>query len=155
MLQLQKTSLNGVLIAAAAHGQGLFSTREFNRGQFVGWMEGQVIRDEMYSSEYCVDLGNGNSLEPGAPFRFLNHSCEPNCELYLIEADKQGNPYPLPRVSIETTRGISVGEELTIDYGWPAEQAIPCGCSAKECRGWVVAEDELHLVGKRSRGAAI
>lgn len=155
VLPVQITTPAGLLIADVAHGKGLFAVRDFNRGHRVGWMEGQVIQDEWHSSDYCVDLGDGNSLEPGVPFRYLNHSCEPNCELYLIETDKEGNTYPVPRVSVETTRSISVGEELTIDYGWPAEQAIPCGCGAKECRGWVVAEEELHLVGKRSRKTAI
>jgi len=29
---------------------------------------------------YCMDIGNGRVLEPHAPFRYVNHSCEPNCE---------------------------------------------------------------------------
>jgi hypothetical protein len=61
----------------------------------------------------------------------------------------------MPRVAVETLRSIVAGEELTIDYGWPAEQAIPCGCGAEDCRGWVVAEEELHRLPKKSRRAAI
>lgn len=155
VLQLQKSSPDSVVVAEAAHGRGLFAAQDFQRAERIGWMEGPLITDESYSSDYCVDLGNGYALEPQAPFRYLNHSCEPNCELYLIDADERGNPLSTPRVSVETIRSISVGEELTIDYGWPAEQAIPCGCGAEECRGWVVAEEELHMLPSRSRRAAI
>jgi hypothetical protein len=155
VLQLQKTSSDSVIIAGTPHGHGLFAARDFQRGEPIGRMDGQIIQDESYSSDYCVDLGNGYSLEPHAPFRYLNHSCEPNCELYLIENDERGNSLCMPRVAVETLRSIVAGEELTIDYGWPAEQAIPCGCGAEDCRGWVVAEEELHRLPKKSRRAAI
>ena len=155
VLQLQNASSENVFIAETDHGRGLFAAREFQRGEQVGWMEGQIITDESYSSDYCVDLGNGIGLEPQAPFRFLNHSCEPNCELYIVDTDDYGTPLAAPRVTVDTIRSISPGEELAIDYGWPADQAIPCGCGADECRGWVVAEQELHMLPKKSRRAAI
>ena len=155
VLPLQKTSADSVIIAESAHGRGLFAAQDFPAGELIGWMEGQTITDESYSSDYCVDLGNDRGLEPEPPFRYLNHSCDPNCELYLVETDERGNPLSIPRVSVETIRSLSLGEELTIDYGWPAERAIPCGCGADECRGWVVAEEELHMLPKRPRGAAI
>ncbi len=46
---------------------------------------------------------------------------------------------------------VHAGEELTIDYGWPAEVAIPCLCGSRHCRGWIVDPDEVELLsGERS-----
>ncbi len=151
------STMTQVTIAPADYGMGLFAAKNFSTNEQVGWMEGFIIQDSGYSSDYCVDLGDDYCLEPDCSFRYLNHSCEPNCELYLIEETEELGPRLRPRVSVETLREISVGEQLTIDYGWPAEQAIPCGCGARHCRGWVVSVDQLHLVQqlKRSRKTAI
>jgi len=54
----------------------------------------------------------------------------------------------IPRVAVDTLREITMSEQLTIDYGWSADSAIRCGCGAQNCRGWVVAADELHLVSE-------
>jgi uncharacterized protein len=70
---------------------------------------GQVIDDPSYSSRYCIDLGEGRSLEPDPPGAFLNHSCDPNCE--LVNADDDDG-----RIELRATRDIAAGEELTIDY---------------------------------------
>lgn len=99
---------------------------------------GEVIDDEHYSSSYCIDLGDTFSLEPGEPFRYLNHSCEPNCCLVYLEEDE-----PPAEIWLETIRPIAAGDQLTIDYAWPANAAIPCGCGARRCRGWIVDPAEL------------
>ena len=142
------TTMTNVTIAPAAYGMGLFAAQCFSAGDQLGWMEGFIIKDSEYSSDYCVDLGDDYCLEPDGTFRYLNHSCEPNCELYMIEETEEHGPLVLPRISIEAYRDINIGEQLTIDYGWPAEQAIPCGCGVEKCRGWVVSAEELHLVSK-------
>jgi len=79
-----------------------------------------------------VDAGVG-----GNESRFINHSCEPNCEATIEDG----------RIFIETLRGIKVGEELTYDYqlvtsGRPtkAERAkYACRCGSKDCRGTMIA----------------
>jgi SET domain-containing protein len=70
---------------------------------------------------------NGNDA------RFINHSCNPNCET-VIEGS---------RVFIDAIRSIRAGEELGYDYQltWestddPEELALyACHCGAKHCRG--------------------
>jgi hypothetical protein len=47
---------------------------------------------------------------------------------------------------VEALRDILPGEQLTIDYAWPAEKAIKCQCGCKSCRGWIIAADELELL---------
>jgi len=88
-------------------------------------------------------LGGNMSLEPRAPFRFLNHCCTPNSCLCIQEINyEDGTPAPA-EVSIEVLTDIPKGAELTIDYRWAAHGAIKCLCGSPQCRGWVVAEEEL------------
>ena len=129
-----------VRIGRTPLGRGLFARRRFRPQQVIGVVRGQVIDDPGYSSDYCIELNEGRGLEPAAPFRYLNHSCEPNCELFFWEPEE---PAPLDRLWLQALRPIEPGEELTIDYAWPADAAIPCGCGAADCRGWIVAAEEL------------
>ena len=67
------------------------------------------------------------------PARFLNHSCAPNCEAEQID----------DRIWICTIRPVARGEELTFNYGYDLEdyRDHPCGCGAKGCVGFMVAEE--------------
>jgi SET domain-containing protein len=137
----------GVRVGEVPYGLGVFATRMFFKGELIGLVEGEVIDDADYSSDYCMDLGGTLSLEPIAPFRYLNHSCEPNSRLFIIPPERpEGEDNP--GMILEAVRSVRPGEELTIDYGWPAECAIPCHCQSRHCRGWIVAREEAHLVPK-------
>jgi SET domain-containing protein len=75
---------------------------------------------------------NGNEA------RFINHSCEPNCDA-VIDAG---------RIWIETIRDIGPGEELAYDYAYvleerhspAAKRRYPCHCGAPACRGTILAK---------------
>lgn len=133
----------GVRVGEVPYGRGVFATRSFCRGELVGVIHGDIIDDEDYSSDYCMDLGGTLSLEPRAPFRYVNHSCEPNSQLFIVPPERPGED---PVLILEATRTIPPGQELTIDYAWPAEYAVPCQCQSARCRGWIVARDEQHLI---------
>lgn len=133
----------------AKHGKGLFAKKRFRPGQLITEVSGKFINDPEYGSDYCIDLGDGCSLEPGEPYRFLNHSCDPNCKLFLDYDDE--DPLEERKVVLEAQRNIQPDTELTIDYEWPAESAIPCGCESPKCRGWIVDPAELHLMRKKAR----
>ncbi len=112
-------------------GKAVFATRKILDGTCIGEIEGEVIFDNSYTSRYAFDLENGAQLEPAAPFRFVNHSCEPNCAFDLIginQADgeddqraKQDATATAPgrKLLIFAINDIECGEELTIDYNWP------------------------------------
>ena len=141
---LKSMKFDGVRIDDATYGFGVYATRSFDAGEMFAHVEGEVIDDPAYSSDYCIDLGEPLSLVPNAPFKFLNHSCEPNCELvhYFDHNDINRG------IWVETLRDIEPGEQLTIDYAWPADSAIPCLCGADKCRGWIVHPEEIHEVEK-------
>lgn len=130
-------------VARAAVGKGVFARKDIPAETWIGPVSGRIIDDPHYASTYCIDLGGSLSLEPRAPFRYLNHSCAPNCVLVVHDVEyEDGTPAPA-EVGLETLRTIAAGEELTIDYAWSADGAIPCLCGAENCRGWVVDAAEL------------
>lgn len=141
----QQTRKRGpaVRIGRTPMGRGVFALRRFRPQQVIGVIRGEVMDDPDYSSEYCMDLGEGRSLEPAAPFRFLNHSCQPNCEIFAWESDE---PVPQDCLWLQAVTAIEPGDELTIDYAWPAESAIPCICGAPACRNWIVSPEQLSLL---------
>ena len=79
--------------------------------------------------EFTVDGANG-----GNEARFINHSCEPNCESVI-----EGR-----RVFIDALRDIGAGEEIAYDYWYTTDRGYkledlrriyPCRCGATTCRG--------------------
>jgi SET domain-containing protein len=74
----------------------------------------------------------------GSEARFLNHSCDPNCD--VIVEDK--------RLWIETIRDVEPGEELVYDYAFilperhtpAAKRRYPCRCGSTSCRGTILAK---------------
>lgn len=144
-------------------GKGVFARRHYPATAIVGEITGEFIDDPTYSSEYCIEIDSEMSLEPAAPFRFLNHSCDPNCEFDFWEPEAESDvengisvnerwttdSHWLPEILLFSLRNIEQGEELTIDYNWPASFAIRCRCGAPTCRGWVVAVDALDEVEAR------
>ena len=74
----------------------------------------------------------------GNEARFINHSCEPNCDAVVEEG----------RIWIETIRDVPAGEELAYDYAYvleekhtaSAKRRYPCSCGAASCRGTILAK---------------
>ncbi len=131
-----------VRIAETLVGKGVFAERCYPSGAIVGEITGEVVR-YTDGSNYSFEIDEHSQLEPFPPFRYLNHSCEPNCEFDWIEEATYSDQ---PVLYVIALRDIQSGEELTIDYNWPASFAIPCCCGAGTCRGWIVSCDELDDV---------
>lgn len=85
---------------------------------------------------YVIDANQG-----GNAARWINHSCEPNCQAFLIE--HPGRDRKLDRVVIETLKPIRAGVELAYNYKITLdERHTPrlkklweCRCGAKSCTG--------------------
>jgi SET domain-containing protein len=77
--------------------------------------------------------------------RWLNHSCDPNCEARL-EDDGQ--------IWITSVRRIAAGEELTFNYGYDLEdwEEHPCRCGSSACVGFMVAEEFYDVVRGKAGG---
>jgi len=133
----------GVRVGPSRCGLGVFSTRSFAVHELIGPIRGTVIDDPDYESDYCMELGDHGALEPEWPFRLVNHSCRPNCRLLEIGPDSAAErATDLGELWLEVLSNIVPGEQITIDYAWPASAAVPCRCGCPECRGWIVAAAE-------------
>lgn len=134
-------------------GLGVFSDAPILAGHAVGQVHGNVMPGD-YRSRYCVGFA-GAVLEPEPPYRFLNHSCRPNCEFVEWEIQNEDEGAEVEKIYelwVHALRDIQKGEELTIDYAWDWQSAIPCQCGAPDCRGWICKMDELEIC-RRQRGA--
>ena len=134
-----------IRIEETALGKGVFARRKLGADVVVGEILGEVLDEHPEDSSYCMELQSGRLLEPGPPLRFLNHSCEPNCELFYW-VDEETNAPAEDRLWLQTIRPIKADEEMTIDYCWPADAAIRCRCETVSCRGWVVDPDERDQI---------
>lgn len=78
------------------------------------------------------------------PARYMNHSCDGNCEAVNAEGE----------IWIVARKPIQAGEELTYDYGYDMEHFLdhPCACGADNCIGFIVREDQRKKVKKLLRG---
>lgn len=132
-----------VRVGKVPFGKGVFARQLIRAGEVIGQIHGKLIQDPAYGSSYCIGLDEHYSLEPRAPFRYLNHSCTPNCQLFVQDCVyEDGTPAP-PEAGLEAIEDIPEGAELTIDYAWSADAAIRCLCGSEQCRGWVVDSAEL------------
>jgi hypothetical protein len=140
----QRRSKHPVSIGRTAVGKGIFALKDIPEGTIVGEIEGALIDDVEYGSDYCFAIGEGHRLEPGPPFRFVNHCCDPNCEFDWFEVTEPGDKTVRKRAFLIAVKDIRRGDHLTIDYNWSASAAIPCRCSSPNCRGWIVDEEQLE-----------
>jgi len=138
-------SKEGVHVGPVSYGLGVFCSKPFRHQQLIGPIQGTVMEDPAYESDYCMALGDA-ALEPSPPFCYLNHSCHPNCALVEMDVEYSDGTSGGPQLFLETLAEIAPGDQMTIDYNWPAEAAIPCQCGCADCRGWVVAAEQRRLV---------
>ena len=134
-----------VRVGPSEYGLGVFSLKSFTTDDWISQIEGEIIHDANYESDYCMSLGENSALEPTAPYRFLNHSCQPNCSLVEVEVEYDDGTF-VTELWLQGEKDIAPGEQMTIDYAWPAESAIPCRCGSAGCRNWIVAYEEIGLI---------
>jgi len=126
------------------HGTGAFAERAFAPGETIIEYAGERISheeadrrhipgapDETHTMMFVLDDetvidGDVNGNEA----RFINHSCDPNCEAVIDE----------DAVLIDALRPIQPGEELFIDYCLQLSEpvlddAYQCRCGSPNCRG--------------------
>lgn len=136
------------------HGNGVFAIAPIHAGEKVVEYKGLLRTHEEADALYGDSIDSGHTFlftlnehylidanVKGNVARWLNHSCEPNCQAFLVESS-DGNPRK-DRVVIEALRDIAEGEELTYNYG--IRLSVPhtprlkklwaCLCGADQCSG--------------------
>jgi SET domain-containing protein len=86
---------------------------------------------------YIFTLSRKTDIDGNFPWntaRLINHSCEPNCEAWVVGR----------KIFIYALRDIEAGEELTFDYGFDVEcyEDHPCRCGSANCVGYIVSRSQ-------------
>jgi SET domain-containing protein len=140
------------------HGTGVFAARDIAAEEEIIEYAGRRITQAQADAEYPDDDGHTflyvltddwliDAGVDGNEARWINHSCDPNCEVWQIESD-DGNPAH-DRLVIQAMRAIRAGEELTYDYGIVTDEPITdeiralwvCRCGAPTCKGTMLVPD--------------
>jgi hypothetical protein len=132
----------------AQKGYGLRADVDIHKDEFIYEYVGEVIdeprfrqRNAKYAQSgvkhfYFMSLEKDQFIDAtkrGGLARFVNHSCNPNCETQKWVV---GGKY---RMGIFAKRGIKRGEELVFDYNvdrYGAEKS-PCYCGEPNCLGYI------------------
>jgi len=151
---------------SSIQGRGAFALRRIRKGTRLIEYTGEHIShdeadrryDEATMRRHHTFLFTLNSRTvidaavDGNEARFINHSCDPNCEAVI----DGGHIY------IEAKRTIQEGEELVYDYQYERaadadesdEKRYPCRCGAPNCRGTILAppKQRKQKAGSADRG---
>jgi len=133
------------------HGKGVFALQDIAEGETLIEYVGEIISWDEAQDRHPHDPKDPNhtfyfhvnedkvidALHGGNSSRWINHSCDPNCE-----ADEENE-----RIFIKALRNIQAGEELNYDYGLIIDEPYtkklkaeyPCWCGAKNCRGTLLS----------------
>lgn len=133
------------------HGKSLFLKEDVKKGdkiiEYVGEkitkkeaerridiIDQQVKSTGKPSEYYIFELNKTHDIDGDVdynPAKYINHSCEPNCEIEV----KGG------RIWIIALRDLKKGEELSYDYAWDIDddyEERPCHCGSKHCVGYIL-----------------
>ncbi|XP_060525871.1 histone-lysine N-methyltransferase ash1 isoform X2 [Cylas formicarius] len=127
-------------------GWGVRTKEPIKQSEFILEYVGEVVSDQEFKERmnsiyvndthhYCLHLDGGLVIDGhrmGGDGRFVNHSCQPNCEMQKWSVNGQF------RMALFALRDIEPYEELTYDYNFslfnPAE-GQECKCGSDNCRG--------------------
>ncbi|KTF75336.1 hypothetical protein cypCar_00033330 [Cyprinus carpio] len=153
------------VILTESKGWGLRAARDLQPNDFVLEYCGEVLDHREFKARvkeyarnknihyYFMALKNNEIIDAtlkGNCSRFMNHSCEPNCETQKWTVNGQ------LRVGFFTTKAVTAGTELTFDYQFQryGKEAQKCFCGAPSCRGLIGGETRVSVRaagGKKQR----
>lgn len=147
---------------SGVHGRGVYTKDRIRKGariiEYIGrrlpWKEAQDAPPLDPKRPYhtmLFSLDNGDVIDAavdGNDARWINHSCDPNCETY---EDKD-------RIFVHALRGLQPGEELFYDYKMvpserrtkKLEKEFGCLCGTAKCRGTMLAPKKRRRAKKRN-----
>lgn len=163
---VQKGPMEGLTVQMcnSIKGLGLFTDNFINQGSFICEYAGELLTKSQAISrqisnkiaglmnyvfclnEYCNNTTTQTFVDPsnfGNIGRYINHSCEPNCEIIPVRVNS-----PIPKLAIFSVGDISPGSEITFDYGSKnlSNSTVDidkkkCLCNSSNCKGFMPFSD--------------
>lgn len=137
-------------------GWGLKALENIKKGTFVIEYVGEVIDDEEYQRRlqkkheekdenyYFLTIDSTRIIDAGPKgnvSRFMNHSCQPNCETqkWTVAGDTRVGLFSICDIPAET--------ELTFNYNLESKgnEKKPCMCGTEVCSGYIGAKKNKVL----------
>lgn len=116
--------------ASKIHGLGVNLGENAQKGDIVAQIKGEM-KFKINGSEHdaldnpdWVGIDKNQWIDPAKPYKFLNHSCNPNTGI-------KG------KVTLVALRNVREGEEITIDYSTiegDVRWRMRCSCGQSNCR---------------------
>ena len=138
-------------VRESSNGNGLFAKEVILAGEYFLEYAGERVtkaefneraaRYESYgwSNEYFQQVHADLHIDAtvvGNNARFINHSCEPNCEVQAVDLNNSGYCVSWLRA----LKTIQPGTEIRSDYQWhfyDTDSLVICECGAESCRNFI------------------
>uniref|UniRef100_A0A3Q2YGJ6 Nuclear receptor binding SET domain protein 2 n=1 Tax=Hippocampus comes TaxID=109280 RepID=A0A3Q2YGJ6_HIPCM len=136
------------IIKTPGKGWGLVALRDIKKGEFVNEYVGELIDEDECRARikhahennitdfYMLTIDKDRIIDAGPKgnfSRFMNHSCQPNCETqkWTVNGDT--------RVGLFAVCDITAGTELTFNYNLDClgNEKTVCRCGAPNCSGFL------------------
>jgi len=138
------------------HGTGIVASQNIKKGTTIIQYIGEKIskkegdrrsteRIKKYlgkkneGSVYIFELNKRYDIDGSLSYnkaRFINHSCNPNCEVDIINNE----------IWVISIKNIKIGEELNYDYGYPFDKEDYkdhiCKCGSKNCIKYIISQGD-------------
>lgn len=134
------------------HGRGVFATKRIPAETYLiqyigekitkdeanrrGWAQLDAAKENGDAAVYIFTLDSRHDIDGNVPenaARLINHSCDPNCEAYIVKGE----------IWIASIRDIEKDEEISFNYGFDLEnyEDHPCLCGSGNCIGYIAGTD--------------
>ena len=144
------------------HGKGVYASQDIKKnikiieyiGEKISKSEGdkrserrikKYLNSKQTGSVYIFELNSKYDIDGSFGYnkaRYINHSCNPNCEVDIIKG----------HIWIISIKNIKKGQELCYDYGYEFDKDDYtdhiCKCGSKKCIGYIISSDDWQKYKK-------
>jgi len=142
-----------ILRSSSIHSRGGFAKKDIIEGTRIIEYVGERVtkkesdrraelplnnnaENEDFGAVYLFELNKRHDIDGYVNYntaRYLNHSCDPNCETDIIKG----------KIWIIAIKNIKKDAELTYNYNytWEDYEDHDCRCGTERCVGYILAEE--------------
>ncbi|MBU0468509.1 MAG: SET domain-containing protein-lysine N-methyltransferase [Candidatus Omnitrophica bacterium] len=152
-----------VVKQSSIHNKGVFARKDIPEGaRIIEYVGEKITKKESerradipiqkskksikHGAVYLFELNKKHDIDGNVAYntaRFINHTCEPNCETLLIRG----------HIWIVSITNIKKGAELSYNYGYSFDdyERHKCYCNKVSCVGYILNEIHWHKVQHKKR----